>query len=173
MNLQPTLQNDLILLRPLSDSDYDPLSKAASDPLIWETHPQPNRFKPEVFRHFFKEAMDSNGALVIVDKKINKIIGVTGFYDYLKQTSSVIVGFTFLERKYWGGVYNSEIKKLLINHALSFVKTIYFQVGISNLRAQKSLEKLGATNTGVQEIQVAPTVSLNFYIYKIEKPLQP
>ena len=47
MNLQPTLKDDLILLRPLREDDFKPLYQIAKDPLIWEQHPCNNRYIKE------------------------------------------------------------------------------------------------------------------------------
>ena len=49
MNLQPTLQNDLIILRPLRENDFEALYEVAKDPLIWEQHPSRERYKREVY----------------------------------------------------------------------------------------------------------------------------
>jgi RimJ/RimL family protein N-acetyltransferase len=171
MNVQPTLQGDLIRLRPLRNDDYDALLKAASDPLIWEMHPQPDRYKPEVFKAFFAEAMASCGALLIIDHKNSKIIGTSRYYDYVPESSSVVVGYTFLVRDYWGGVYNRELKKLMVNYALSFVKTTYFHVGLGNIRSQKAMLKLGGINTGIQEISISYGPPKKSYVYKIENLL--
>jgi RimJ/RimL family protein N-acetyltransferase len=38
--LQPTLKGALLVLRPLRPEDFDALYAVASDPLIWEQHPQ-------------------------------------------------------------------------------------------------------------------------------------
>lgn len=167
----PYLKGELLELRPLTPDDYTPLLKAASDPLIWELHPQPDRYKPEVFKGFFNEALESKGAVVIIDLKTSEIIGSSRFYDFSAQNSSVIIGYTFLARKYWGGVYNFDLKKLMVNYALKSVKTAYFQVGLKNLRSQKAMEKIGAINTGIQEIPVSYAPPKKSYIYKIEKPL--
>jgi len=75
INLQPTLIGEFICLRPLKKSDFQELFQAASDPLIWEMHPQPDRYKLEVFKIFFEEALQSNGAFVILDKKTSEITG--------------------------------------------------------------------------------------------------
>lgn len=40
-DLQPTLIGSTITLRPLREADFDALHAAASDPLIWEQHPDP------------------------------------------------------------------------------------------------------------------------------------
>src|SRR5436305_6751870 len=42
--LQPTLRGDLLELRPLRPADFDALFDAASDPLIWEQHPESDRY---------------------------------------------------------------------------------------------------------------------------------
>lgn len=171
MNLQPILTGELLELRPLKLTDYSDLFNAASDPLIWEMHPQPDRYKPEVFEVFFAEAMQSKGAMAILDRKTSEIIGSSRYYEYSEQDSSVIIGYTFLTRKYWGGHYNRELKKLMVNHALKFVKTTYFQVGVLNLRSQRAMEKIGGINTGIREIQVSYAPPKKSYIYKIESPL--
>ena len=51
--LQPTLRGDLIELRPLQAEDFPALLTAASDPLIWEQHPESTRYQPEVFQRYF------------------------------------------------------------------------------------------------------------------------
>ncbi len=171
MNIQPYLKCEILELRPLKQEDYTQLLKAASDPLIWEVHPQPDRYKPEVFEGFFKEALDSKGALVIIDNKTLEIIGTSRFYAFSAEDSSVVIGYTFLSRKYWGGDYNRELKKLMINYALQFVKTTYFHVGIGNIRSQKAMLKIGGVNTGIQEIPVSYAPPKKSYVYKIETPI--
>jgi RimJ/RimL family protein N-acetyltransferase len=54
------------------------------------------------------------------------------------------VGWTFLERQFWGGIYNRELKKLMLDHAFRFFERVVFVVGEKNLRSQKALEKIGA-----------------------------
>jgi len=44
MNLQPVLENDLVKLAPLQESDFEALYRVASDPLVWEQHPNKNRY---------------------------------------------------------------------------------------------------------------------------------
>ena len=81
-DLQPHLKGELIELRPLTPNDWDELFAVASDSLIWKQHPEPDRYKEEVFRIFFKDAMESGGAFVIIDRKTQQIIGSTRFYRY-------------------------------------------------------------------------------------------
>lgn len=168
MNLQPTLTGLLLEVSPLHSEDFADLFEAASDPLIWEMHPQPDRYKPDVFKSFFTEALLSKGAVKITDRGSGKVIGSSRFYDYSAENSSVIIGYTFLARKFWGGSFNYDLKKLMVNHALSNVKRAYFQVGLKNLRSQRALEKIGAVNTGIEEIAISYGPPKASYIYKIE-----
>jgi RimJ/RimL family protein N-acetyltransferase len=147
-DLQPHLKGDLLELRPLARGDWDELFAVASDPFIWEQHPEPNRYKEDVFRSFFKEAVESGGAFVIIDRKTQHVIGSTRFYGYDPEKSEIEIGWTFLARKYWGGRFNAEMKRLLLNHAFKFVESVVFFVGEDNVRSQKAMEKVGAIKVG-------------------------
>jgi RimJ/RimL family protein N-acetyltransferase len=147
-DLQPHLNGELIELRPLTPNDWDELFAVASDPLIWEQHPERDRYKEDVFRVFFKDALDSGGAFVIIDRKTQRIVGSTRFYGLDPKKSEIEIGWTFLARKYWGGRYNAEMKRLLLNHAFKFVDSVVFFVGEDNARSQKAMEKVGAIKVG-------------------------
>jgi RimJ/RimL family protein N-acetyltransferase len=146
--LQPHLKGRLIELRPLAPGDWDELFDVASDSLIWEQHPEPDRYKKDVFRIFFKEALESGGAFVIIDRQTQHIIGSTRFYGYDPEKSEIEIGWTFLARKHWGGRFNAEMKRLLLNHAFEFVESVVFFVGEENVRSQKAIEKVGAIKVG-------------------------
>ena len=148
-DLQPHLKGELLELRPLKTSDWDELFAVASDSLIWEQHPERDRYREDVFRVFFKEALESGGAFVIIDRHTQQIIGSTRFYGYDPEKSEIEIGWTFLARKYWGGRYNAEMKRLLLNHAFRFVENVVFFVGENNVRSQKAIEKVGATKVGI------------------------
>ena len=147
-DLQPHLKGELIELRPLTRNDWDNLFAVASDSLIWEQHPERDRYRKEVFRVFFQDALESGGAFVVVERKTRQIIGSTRFYGYDPEKSEIEIGWTFLARKYWGGRYNAEMKRLLLNHAFKFVERVVFFVGKDNIRSQRSIEKLGAHKVG-------------------------
>lgn len=148
-DLQPVLKGELIELRPLTSEDWDDLFAVASDPLIWEQHPESDRYKEEVFKVFFREALESGGAFVVIDKENQQIIGSTRFYGHDPEKSEIEIGWTFLARKYWGGRYNAEMKRLLLDHAFKFVQTVVFFVGQNNIRSQTAMEKIGATRIGL------------------------
>src|SRR5437016_6654294 len=148
-DLQPDLKGELIELRPLAPEDWDDLFAVASDALIWEQHPESDRYKEDVFRIFFQDALESGGAFVIIDNDNQQIIGSTRFYGYDPEKSEIEIGWTFLARKYWGGRHNQEIKRLMLAHAFKFVEKVVFYVGEKNICSHKETAKIGAINIGM------------------------
>jgi len=59
-DLQPHLKGELIDLRPLKPDDWKELFAVASDPFIWEQHPESDRNLEDVFKIF--SATHSNPA---------------------------------------------------------------------------------------------------------------
>lgn len=149
-DLQPTLRGNLVELRPLRASDFDALYAVASDPLIWEQHPERDRYREEVFRRFFSEAMESGGAFLILDRASGKVIGSTRYFGYDEQQSEIEIGWTFLARSCWGGRYNGEMKRLMLEHAFQFVEHVVFLVGPQNLRSRKAVENIGGIERGTR-----------------------
>ena len=120
----------------------------AADPLIWEQHPANDRYQQEQFRVFFREALESGGALVAIDTKDGRVIGSSRFHGYDGDKSEVEIGWTFLARSHWGGRYNGEMKQLMLQHAFRFVDRVVFLVGLHNRRSQRAVEKLGGMRVG-------------------------
>lgn len=142
--LQPTLTGSLIHVRPLVKSDLEQLYQVASDPLIWEQHPQKDRFREKIFHDFFEQALNSRGALVIAKAESMQIIGSSRYYDFDESESCIVIGYTFLGREYWGGDFNKELKRLMLNHAFQFVDRVHFHIGECNVRSQRAIERIGA-----------------------------
>ena len=147
-DLQPTLSGALVELRPLRADDWDALYAAASDPLIWEQHPDSDRYKPEVFRRYFESGLACGGAFAVVDRRTGRIIGSTRYHGYDQAANQVEIGWTFLEREFWGGPYNREMKQLLLTHAFQHVTRVVFNVGRTNYRSQRAMEKIGGVRAG-------------------------
>jgi RimJ/RimL family protein N-acetyltransferase len=143
-DLQPTLQGELVTLRPLRPEDYPALYAVASDPLIWEQHPNHDRYREPVFQEFFRGALESGGAFIVQDAKDGRVIGSSRYHGCDEKSSEVEIGWTFLARSHWGGVYNGEMKQLMLRHAFRFVDRVIFVIGSRNLRSQRAVEKIGA-----------------------------
>lgn len=144
MDRQPVLEGERLLLRPLRPDDWDELYAVARDPLVWELHPAKDRWKEDVFRAYFADALAQGGALAVIEKASGEIIGSSRMQGHDPTGGgSVEIGSTFLGRDYWGGAFNREMKRLMLTHALRFVERVDFRVGESNLRSRRAMEKIG------------------------------
>ena len=148
-DLQPTLTGKLLELRPLVPGDFDALYAVASDPAIWAQHPVADRYKKDVFNDFFRGALESGGAFAVIDREARCIIGSSRYYGYDAARREIEIGWTFLARAYWGGIYNRELKALMLRHAFGFVDRVIFLVGPQNFRSQRAMEKIGGVRAGM------------------------
>src|SRR5690606_18933077 len=138
------LENDKVVLKPLTASDYDVLFQVASDKEIWAQHPDYTRYQPEGFAVYFDKLLETDMPYLIIEKSSQQIIGATSYYQYKPEESKIAIGFTFLAIAYWGGLFNKSIKTLMLEHAFHFVDKVVFHVREKNFRSQGALVKLGA-----------------------------
>jgi RimJ/RimL family protein N-acetyltransferase len=163
LDLQPTLSGQPITLRPLAAQDFEGLFGAASDPLIWAQHPDPERGTREGFQLFFEGALRSQGCLVAIDTMRESVIGCSRYTHYTAG-ESVAIGYTFLARSHWGGAANAQMKRLMLRHAFTNVAEVLFTVAEHNLRSRRAVEKLGAEVVGAED---APRWGQLHVIYRL------
>lgn len=169
-DLQPNhLKNNLISLSPLQENDFEELYVVANDELLWEQHPNKLRYQRDVFQNFFEGAMLSGGAFLIRDSKTNEVVGSSRFYDYNEIENSILIGYTFIGRKFWGTNYNKSLKKLMLDYAFQHVNKVYFHIGAFNIRSQKAIEKIGAVKVDEFEVEYYGEDSKLNFVYLIEK----
>ncbi|HLT64158.1 MAG TPA: GNAT family N-acetyltransferase [Pseudohongiella sp.] len=141
----PVMQGPTLLLRPLQESDLEDLYQAASDPLIWEQHPDPLRYQRERFeKSYFAGALACSSALLVTDRESGEVLGCSRYYDWEPDKREVAVGYTFIVRSRWGGSTNSELKRLMFDYAFQYVDKIWLHIGKNNWRSRKAAEKIGA-----------------------------
>jgi N-acetyltransferase len=150
VNRQPTLTGTLVGVRPLRPDDFDELYAAAADPLLWEQHPDPDRWREDAFRIYFDDHLASEGALAIFDLRTGNLIGATRYANYDADRREIEIGWTFLARRYWGGAYNADLKRIMLEHAFQSVDAVVFLVGEHNVRSRRAVEKLGAVEAGTR-----------------------
>lgn len=169
LDLQPTLAGDLVRARPLERGDFDALYAVASDPLLWEQHPDRERWREERFRQFFDDAMASRGALIVLDAATGRVIGSSRYRWFGDGPPELEIGWTFLARSHWGGSYNGELKRLMLAHAFTVVDHVVFFAGAANERSRRALARVGATFQGELEL-VSGRKSVRFVL---ERPAAP
>ncbi len=116
---------------------------AASDPLIWELHPASDRYMEPVFRQFFDSAIASRSGFAFIERATGSIIRSSRYNGHDAERREIEIGWTFLARRHWGGTTNREIKQLMLGHAFTFVDTVLFWVGETNIRSRRAMEKIG------------------------------
>jgi RimJ/RimL family protein N-acetyltransferase len=169
INIQPTLETENLILKPLLQEDFDALYAAAADPKIWEQHPNTNRWQKEVFQNFFEGALQSKGAFKIVDATTKRIIGSTRFYDYTEKNNAILIGYTFYSTDCWGKGINLAVKKCMLDYIFQYVSAVIFHVGSSNFRSQIAMNRLGIKKVGEKEVAYFGEPNRLNFVYRITK----
>lgn len=169
LDRQPHLMGDLVDLRPATAEDFDALFAVASDPLIWQVHPAHDRWQEPVFRRFFADGLASGGMLVAIDRASGAVIG-SSRYDFSRvDPDEIEIGWTFLARSHWGGRYNGEMKRLMLDHAFTGVSRVMFMIGESNVRSRRAIEKIGGKLTDRRHETAMAGRPVTHVIYTIER----
>ena len=167
IDLQPVLSGKRIALRPIAHDDYESLYQVAKDPLIWEQHPSPLRYQRDVFDvQIFSTGLASKTTLVALDKQTSQMIGSSRYYDVDDNHRELAIGFTFLARSHWGGTANQEMKSLMLTHAFTWAKRVWFHVACNNIRSCKAIEKISAklSHTAPRPVSGQPVDHRFYYI---------
>jgi N-acetyltransferase len=147
-DFQPTLTGPNVIVRPVTPGDRAELFAAGSDPEIWKVHPRSDRYTEPAFREYFDGAAASGMGFVFVDRPTSRLIGSSRYYGYDAGRSEIEIGWTFIARSHWGGTTNREVKRLMLDHAFTFVDTVIFWVGEQNWRSQGAMTKIGGIKRG-------------------------
>lgn len=168
-SIQPILENQEYQLIPLQQGDFESLYEVASDPRVWEQHPNKDRYKREVFEIFFKGAMESKGAFKIIGKASGDVLGSSRYYNFDKNNKSIFVGYTFYGTKSWGKGINPQVKKLMLDYIFQYVDKVHFHIGKENFRSQIALERLGGQKIAEEEVAYFGELTRTNFVYEIKK----
>lgn len=118
----------------------------AADPAVCEQHPSKDRTEEHTSTRWFDDALACGGALVAVDRATGGVFGTSHFV--LHGPDEAEIGWTFLARSRWGGLWNGEMKRLLLKHAFDKVQQVRFTVHPEDTRLQRAVKRLGAVPSG-------------------------
>lgn len=170
MDRQPTLETERLVLRPLVEADREPLYAVAGDPAVWEQHPIHDRWRREVFDAFFDEGLKSGGALAVVDKRDERVLGSTRYSAVDTEEGGVVeIGWTFLAPRCWGKGINPEMKRAMLAHAFAHVALVEFRVGDTNYRSRNALEAIGAERSARYELEKYQGKRVVHLVYEITR----
>jgi RimJ/RimL family protein N-acetyltransferase len=167
--LQPTLEGQRIIVRPIRAEDFAELYSLACDPSVWEQHPAQNRHLEPEFRAFFDGALHSGSGFSFVDKATGLLMGSSRYGNFNPDRREIEIGWTFLGKDYWGKQFNAESKTLMIDHAFTFVDTVLFWVDENNKRSQRALDKFGARRRPNLHKRAEADLKATYRVYEIHK----
>lgn len=148
---QPNLVGELTTLRPMTRADFGPLCEIASDAELWAQHPVPELTQSGVFTTNLEDALGDEGGLTVLDSSTGIIIGYSRFSQRFSGSDAVEIGWTMLARSHWGGTYNGDMKRAMLEHAFASFPAVTFRVGEENWRSRRALEKIGASLSGWEQ----------------------
>ena len=138
-------QTEHFSLEPLTPKDFDALYAIAGDPLLWEQHPEADRWKRSTFQRFFDGGLANDlGCFAIREKRSGRPAGSSRFYGYDEADRCIRIGYTFIARELWGTSANREIKEAMLMRAFNAVDRVFFDIGPQNYRSIAAVKKLGA-----------------------------
>ena len=168
-SIQPILENEKYQLIPLQKGDFELLYEVASNPEVWEQHPNKDRYKREVFKNFFQGAIESEGAFKIVEKATGNILGSTRYYNFDESKNSIFIGYTFYGTSSWGKGINPQIKNLMLDYIFQYIEKVHFHIGKENFRSQIALERLGGQKIAEEDVAYFGEPKRTNFVYEIRK----
>ena len=148
------LENESILLRPLSIDDIDKIESISYDEALGEFGARvKNR---DDLMDYFKFCLNSKKEkelypLIIIRKEDNSPIGLTMFGNISFQNKRLEIGWTWIGKKFQGTGINAICKELLLEYCFNTLnlRRVEFKIDIKNLKSQKAIEKIGAVKEGL------------------------
>ena len=154
--LAPTrLQDDHVVLEPLSLDHVPALEAAAADGDLWNLWftgvPAPGETQAYVEKGLRGQAEGLMLPFAIREKGSGEIVGTTRYYDIVPELPRLAIGYTWYAKRWQKSHLNTACKRLLLQHAFEVVGcvAVEFHTDLRNLDSQRAIERLGARREGV------------------------
>jgi RimJ/RimL family protein N-acetyltransferase len=154
--LAPTrLQDDHVVLEPLSLDHVPALEAAAADGALWNLWftgvPAPGETQAYVEKGLRGQAEGVMLPFAIREKSSGEIVGTTRYYDIVPELPRLAIGYTWYAKRWQKSHLNTACKRLLLQHAFEVVGcvAVEFHTDLRNLDSQRAIERLGARREGV------------------------
>jgi RimJ/RimL family protein N-acetyltransferase len=154
--LAPTrLQDDHVVLEPMSLDHVPALEAAAADGALWNLWftgvPAPGETQTYVEKGLRGQAEGLMLPFAIREKSSGEIVGTTRYYDIVPELPRLAIGYTWYAKRWQKSHLNTACKRLLLQHAFEVVGcvAVEFHTDLRNLDSQRAIERLGARREGV------------------------
>jgi RimJ/RimL family protein N-acetyltransferase len=149
------LENDAVLLRPVTPADRDGVHAVAMDPDIWRYFVS-RVDTDDDFDRFFQAMLADLAAgrrvpFVVVDKASGRIAGSMSYGNLAEADGRLEIGWSWLGREFRGRGVNRPTKHLLLRYAFETLgaERVEFKTDVLNQQARAGLRGIGATEEGV------------------------
>lgn len=150
------LENDHVLLRPLSTADYERLLPyAINEPDTWQ-YSLLNAAGEAGMKKYVDGAVAARATgkeypFIVFDKLTSTYAGSTRFYDIQAANLTLQLGFTWYGEKFRGTRLNKHCKLLLLSFAFeqAGAERVEFRADNTNQRSIAAMKSIGCTVEGV------------------------
>lgn len=155
-NEEYILENEVVRLSPLQESDYDRLVHfSINETDLWHySLIQAN--SPENLKNYIHKALEERAArksyaFIVFDKRTNQYAGSTRFYDIQIENASLQLGYTWHGKEFQGTGLNKNCKYLLLEFAFEKLKMerVEFRADNDNLRSINAMKSIGCVVEGI------------------------
>ncbi|CAM4310661.1 Protein N-acetyltransferase, RimJ/RimL family [Pedobacter westerhofensis] len=150
------LENERVLLRPLSGDDFECLLPfSLNEPEIWHYSLVSPAGKDQL-KNYIREAVADreNGIsypFIVYDKLSAAYAGSTRFYDINENYKTLQLGYTWYGSAFQGTGLNRNCKYLLLQYAFEVLglERVEFRADAGNARSMAAMKSIGCTLEGV------------------------
>lgn len=159
------LENEIVLLRPLKDADFDLLLPfSINEPTLWQYSLTPANGE-ENLRKYVNFAFEgrknkTNYPFIVFDKRTNQYAGSTRFYDFQEKHNTIQLGYTWYGKDFQGTGLNKNCKLLMLEFAFEQLglNRVEFRADSNNARSIAAMKSLGCTVEGILRDNCATSV---------------
>ena len=151
-----TLEDDVILIRPLQKEDYIHLLPISlNEPETWD-YSSKSAAGEEALKAYIAEALAQRAEgkeypFIVFDKTTNRYAGSTRFYDIQINNDALQLGYTWYGKDFRGTGLNKHCKFLLLQLAFETfgAERVEFRADNRNERSIAAMKSIGCTVEGV------------------------
>lgn len=151
----PTLANERVLLKPLSEEDYEGLYAIGLEPLLWAVSIN-SIVSQEDLQRYLKTAIEQRQhrqalPFTIIDKTNNQIAGCTRYGNISFEHKRLEIGWTWLGIKFQKTGLNRACKYELLQYAFEtlHMQRVELKTDALNMKSREAMRKMGATEEGI------------------------
>lgn len=162
-----TLQDDSVILAPLSQAHAADLAEAVRDGELWKLWytaiPAPEKMAAEIDRRLDLQRKGSMLPFAVIEAADGRAVGMTTYMNIDAANRRVEIGSTWYRKSVQRSALNTRAKLLLLRHAFEVLDCIAveFRTHFFNRQSRAAIERLGAKQDGIlRSHQIAPNGTL-------------